>query len=709
MPESPSPDQLTTDQLTPAQPTAADDHPADGTILAERRHMAESRAALRQMRDHVSGLSAVGAAAVSEGPNVSTEHLKQVLYRRAKSLQDDPTVPLFFGRIDYHKSDLPERVYVGRRHVTGEAGGEPMVIDWRAPVALPFYRATRDDPMGIGLRRRFGFHAGLLTAYEDEDLIAGEQLDNSDILEAEIERPRTGPMRDIVATIQPEQDVIVRTALEQSVCVQGAPGTGKTAVGLHRAAFLLYAFRDQLSRSGVLVVGPNDSFLSYIADVLPALGEIDATQATVESLVSKATRLSVGRLEDARSAVIKGDARMAEVIKRAVWSHLRSAPGTLVVPRGSHQWRVGAYLADESVQTLKDRGVRYAAGREMLPQSLAHQVLLRMEAAGDSPDDRVQNAVARSRVVKAYAEHLWPAVDAAKLILRLLSEPEFLAEQADGLLTEEEQRLIVFAKPPRSVKSTKWTIADLVLIDEAGDQLNRTSSVGHVIIDEAQDLSPMQLRAVGRRASTGSVTVLGDLAQATTPWATTSWTDTLAHLGKPSATIEELVAGFRVPAAVIEFAGRLLPTIAPDLTPPHSIRRTRGDLVLTASTTPDDDLAAAVRTALKSEGSIGLITPDALLDSVSSGLQERGIDFAILGQETDPIDTDAFTRRVDIVPASIAKGLEFDHVVLYEPAAIVSGEPDPTTGLRRLYVCLTRAVTSLQIIHTAPLPEQLAA
>ena len=706
MPESPS----TTDPL-PISPSAAGptDHAVDDAISSERRHMDESRAALRQMREHVSGLNAVGAAAVSEGPNVSTEHLKQALYRRVKSLQDDPTVPLFFGRIDYRHSDLPERVYIGRRHVTGEAGGEPMVIDWRAPVALPFYRATRDEPMGIGLRRRFGFHAGLLTAFEDEDLLAGEQLQNSDILEAEIERPRTGPMRDIVATIQPEQDIIVRTDLDQSVCVQGAPGTGKTAVGLHRAAFLLYAFREQLSRSGVLVVGPNDSFLSYIADVLPALGEIDATQATVESLVSKSTGLKVGRLEDARSAVIKGDARMAEVIRRAVWSHLRPAEGNLVVPRGSHQWRVAAYLADESVQSIKNRGVRYAAGREMLPQRLAHQVLLRMEAFGDSPDDRVQNAVARSKVVKTYAEQLWPKVDAAKLILRLLTDAEFLAEQADGILTPEEQELIMFAKLPRSVKSAKWTIADLVLIDEAGDQLNRTPSVGHVIIDEAQDLSPMQLRAVGRRASTGSVTVLGDLAQATTPWATTSWTDTLAHLGKPAAAVEELVAGFRVPAAVIEFAGRLLPSIAPDLTPPHSIRRTRGDLVLTSSTTPADDLAAAVRTALGSEGSIGLITPDALLDSVSAGLIEHGIDFAVLGQETDPLDTEAFTRRVDIVPASIAKGLEFDHVVLYEPASIVSGEPDRTTGLRRLYVCLTRAVTSLQIVHTAPLPEQLAA
>ena len=677
-------------------------------LEAERQHMVDSRAALKRMHDWVSGLDAVGAAAVSEGPNVSTEHLKQALYRRAKALQDDPNVPLFFGRLNYDAVDLPGKIYIGRRHVTGEAGGEPMVIDWRAPVSLPFYQATRDDPMQVLLRRRFGFSHGQLSAYEDERLDAGEQLDNSDILEAEIERPRTGPMRDIVATIQPEQDVIVRSRLEQSICVQGAPGTGKTAVGLHRAAFLLYAFRDQLARSGVLVVGPNDSFLSYIADVLPALGEIDATQTTVETMVAKATGHPVRGLEDANAAVIKGDARMAEVIRRAVWSHLQPATETLVVPRGSHQWRVPAYLADEMVAAIKDRGVRYSAGREMLPQRLAHQVLLRMEAYGDSPDDRVQNAVARSRPVKAYAEQLWPKLDPAKLILRLLTDAAFLAEHADGILTEQEQQLIMPAKPGRSVKSMKWTLADVVLIDEAADQLYRTSSLGHVIIDEAQDLSAMQLRAVGRRASTGSVTVLGDLAQATTPWATTSWHDSLTHLGQADAAIEELVAGFRVPAAVIEFAARLLPSIAPGLTPPHSIRRTRGDLVLTPSRSAGDDLAAAVKTALDREGSIGLITPDRLLPQVREALTSHGVDYAVLGEERDPIDTEAFTRRVDIVPASIAKGLEFDHVVLHEPAAIIAGEPDHTTGLRRLYVCLTRAVTSLQIVHAEPLPDLLA-
>jgi DNA helicase IV len=673
-------------------------------LEAEREHLRESRAALQQMRDHAAGLEAHG------GDRVSTEHLKQVLHRRRKALEDDPNVPLFFGRLNYDATlgaEQDETLYIGRRHVVGEAGGEPMVIDWRAGMSLPFYQASAQDPMAVRLRRRFGFSGGELTAYEDEELTSGTDgtgSGGSEILESEIERPRTGPMRDIVATIQPEQDSIVRAGLSQSLCVQGAPGTGKTAVGLHRAAYLLYAFRDQLARSGVLVIGPNDSFLSYIADVLPALGEIDASQATVTSLVCRAGGVQVRGLDSVPAAVLKGDARMAEVLHRAVWSHLGTAPGVLVVPRGAHQWRVGAYLADEMVTELRTRGVRYSAGRAMLPQRLAHQVLLRIEAAGDSPDDRVQNAVAKSRPVKAYVDALWPALDPAKLVLRLLTDDTFLAAHADGLLTPDEQRLLQMPKPARSVSAARWSLADVVLIDEAADLLTRTPSLGHVILDEAQDLSPMQLRAVGRRASTGSVTVLGDLAQATTPWATRSWQESLTHLGHPEAVVEELVAGFRVPGAVIDFAARLLPQIAPALQPPHSVRRSRGELDLRRRPAPEAALAEAVLAALDQEGTVGVIVPDRSVSGVRSLLERAAVAFDLLGE-----DAQIFGSRVNLVPATLAKGLEFDHVVLLEPADIVAGEADEVTGLRRLYVCLTRAVTSLVVVHSGELPQVLAA
>src|SRR5688572_15846646 len=686
-------------------------------ILArERLHLSESRAALQRMRQHAAGLEAFG------GDHVSTEHLKQALYRRMKALEDAPTVPLFFGRLDYDTSrgaEQGETLYIGRRHVTGEAGGEPLVIDWRAGMSRPFYQARPGQPMGVRLRRRFGFSHGQLTAYEDEELTEAGPAAYSTIMESEIERPRTGPMRDIVATIQPEQDSIVRAGLSQSLCVQGAPGTGKTAIGLHRAAYLLYAFREQLARSGVLVVGPNDSFLSYIADVLPALGEIDAAQTTVTSLVSQANHLTVRGFDSVPTALIKGDARMAEVLHRAVWSYLGTPSAPLVVPRGAYQWRVGAHLTTEVVEELRQRGVRYEAGRAMLPQRLAHQVLLRMEAGGDSPDDRVQDAVARSKPVRAYADAVWPALDAVKLIMKLLTDAEFLAAAADGILSPEEQQLIMMRKPPRSAAAARWTLADVILIDEVADLLQRTPSRGHVIVDEAQDLSPMMLRAVGRRATTGSVTVLGDLAQATTPWATRSWRESLAHLGHPDAAISELSVGFRVPGAVIDFAARLLPQIAPALRPPHSVRRHRGELDVRPSMRIDDELVEAIRQTMRNEGTVGVIVAEAAVPHVRKLLNNNQLDYDLLGEDPKIFDAraDVASKETDgaqlrkpiLVPASLAKGLEFDHVVLLEPAEFVAGEPDQVTGLRRLYVCLTRAVTSLVVLHAAEMPAALAA
>ena len=681
--------------------------PPPTPLEAEQEHLDESRAALSRMRAVTAGLTAQG------GDRVSTEHLKQVLHRRMVSLQEDPTVPLFFGRLDYAAqlgAEHDETLYVGRRHITGEAGGEPLVIDWRAGMALPFYRARPADPMHVRRRRRFGFVRGALTAYEDEELAAGGPGRGTDstIVQSEIERPRTGPMRDIVATIQPEQDVIVRAGLDRSVCVQGAPGTGKTAVGLHRAAYLLYAHREQLARSGVLVVGPNASFLSYIGDVLPALGEIDAAQATVESLLADATGLEVRTTEPAPRARLKGDARLAEVVRRAVWTHLAPAAATLVLPRGIHSWRVPAYLADEVVAELLDRGVRYEAGRTMLAQRLAHQVLLRMEAAGDSPDDRVQAAVARSREVKAYVGSLWPALDPARLVLRLLTDGAFLAEAAEGVLTAEEQQELQAGRPGKTPKSARWTLADLALVDEARDVLMRTPSLGHVVLDEAQDLSAMMLRAVGRRASTGSMTVLGDLAQATTPWSVGSWTQSLNHLGQPDAVVTELVEGFRVPGLVIDYAARLLPVIAPTLTPPYSIRRSAGELDVRRTSEPLVGTVAAVREVLEHEGTVGVVVADAQVDEVAAALGEAGVAYTLLGEGQHDFEADMI-RRVDLVPATLVKGLEFDHVVLLEPARLVDAEADEVIGLRRLYVCLTRAVTTLVVVHELDLPTALAA
>ncbi|CAM5463700.1 HelD family protein [Streptomyces atroolivaceus] len=691
-------------------------------LVRERAHLAASRAALRAMREDVQALDIRDVTANW----VNAEVLQSQIDDRIKSLADLAHTPLFFGRLDYQHlvgtetaegasggvaRSAPagggcgrregERFYIGRRHVH-DAHGDPMVIDWRAPVSQPFYQASRNNPLDVDHRRRFGYTGGELTAYEDEHLTDPTETEQtSKLLQAEIERPRVGPMRDIVATIQPEQDEIVRSDLGGTVCVQGGPGTGKTAVGLHRVAYLLYAHRERLARTGTLVVGPNRSFLHYIEQVLPALGEMEVRQATVEDLV--ASRVEVRGTDESAAAVIKGDARMAEVLRRAVRSHVTTPAEPVVVVRGSRRWRVPAYEIEEMTVELLARDMRYGAAHEALPQRIAHAVLVRMEEAGEAPDDRVQNAVARNPAVKAAVKAIWPAVDPAKLVLRILTDAEFLATHAEGLLTGDEQKQILMARPARSVKSARWTAADAVLIDEAADLVARTHSLGHVVIDEAQDLSPMQYRAVGRRCSTGSATVLGDLAQGTTPWSTRSWEQALFHLGKSDAVVEELTAGFRVPREVIAYASRLLPSIAPGLAPVESVREAPGSLAVREVAVADLDAAvvAACEESLLQEGSIGLIAADARIPALSAALAAAGHSFLSPGQETTA------ESRLTLVPASLAKGLEYDYVVLDEPAAVVDGEPDERTGLRRLYVALTRAVSGLVVLHAAPLPDQL--
>ncbi|MCC3770744.1 AAA family ATPase [Streptomyces sp. UNOC14_S4] len=640
---------------------------------------------------------------------VNAAVLQRQIDDRITALADLAHTPLFFGRLDYHHAPgadqaegaQGERFYIGRRHVH-DADGDPMVIDWRAPVSQPFYRASKKDPMDVRTRRRFGYTGGELTAYEDEDLTdtaGAEQA--SKLLQSEIERPRVGPMRDIVATIQPEQDEIVRAGIGGTVCVQGAPGTGKTAVGLHRVAYLLYAHRERLARTGTLVIGPNRSFLHYIEQVLPALGELNVAQATVDDLVA---HVEARGTDEAAAACVKGDARMAEVLRRAVRSGVTMPTEPLVVVRGSRRWRVPAYEIEEIVRELLDRDIRYGAARDALPQRIAHAVLVRMEAAGEAPDDRVQDAVARNAAVKAVVKAVWPQVDPAKLVLRLLSDAEFLAEHASDVLTPEEQAGILWAKPARSVKSAKWSAADAVLIDEAADLVSRTASLGHVVLDEAQDLSPMQYRAVGRRCTTGSATILGDIAQGTTPWATRSWSEALTHLGKPEASVEELTQGFRVPREVIAYASRLLPSIAPELREATSVRESPGDFAVRSVAAEELDAAvvAACRAALAHEGSTGLIAADARIPELAAALTADGLPFLAPGEETSA------EARLTLVPATLAKGLEYDYVVLDEPSAVVDGEPDTRTGLRRLYVSLTRAVSGLTVLHARPLPGELA-
>jgi DNA helicase IV len=676
---------------------------SDPVLTRERDHLVRSRESLAAMRAVASTAGDVG------GDAFSSESLGAARGRRLKALADDPAVPPFFGRIDRSPDgERPdgESFHVGRRHIRDRAG-DPLVIDWRAPMSRSFYRATPAEPMGVRRRRRFGFAAGTLTSYEDEQLVAGADVAavESRILLEEIERPRVGPMRDIVATIQPDQDDLVRAGLDDSICVQGAPGTGKTAVGLHRAAYLLYTYPERLRRSGVLVVGPNRAFLRYIGEVLPALGEIGVTQTTVDDLLAPVAVRSVDAPE---VATLKGDARLAEVLRRAVLRQVRKPVDGVVVIVGTRRYRIPPEWLRRYVDDLRRGDIPYATARERLRFHVAEDVRRQREAAGGAPSDAETAQVARSPAVREFVDAVWPAVDPAVLLYELLSDRAALAAAARGLLDEDEQELLLWPKAPRSARSARWSAPDAVLVDEIAGLLARPESYGHVVLDEAQDLSAMQCRGIARRCPLGSVTVLGDLAQGTTPWSASDWRVTLAHLGKAGARVEPLTRGYRVPADVIAFANPLLPHLAVGLEPATSVRKAAGGLRVLTAAAPARAAAAEAVAALAEEGSIGLIAADADVPAVAAALDRLGARHAVLGAEGEPDDEpdERAEPRITVVPATLAKGLEYDQVVVAEPAAIVAAEP---RGLSRLYVVLTRAVSRLVVVHQRPLPAELAA
>jgi DNA helicase IV len=673
----------------------------------ERAHHDRCRAALTAMVDGAGEHVVTGEDVSASGADA--EVLGYRLRSRAKEMRELPEGPLFFGRLDFADGEHQGQSYrIGRLRISEHPAAPPLVVDWRAPVSRAFYQAGARDPQGVAVRRRFGWAPGSrgdsvdLTGLEDECLGRGEpQVSGhgrgrvSDIVAREIERPRVGPMRDIAATIQPEQDDLVRADLAVSVCVQGAPGTGKTAVGLHRAAYLLYTHPQRIRRGGLLILGPNRTFLTYIAAVLPALGETGVRQST---LLEEIARHPVTGADDERTAVVKHDARMAEVLRRALYARVSNGVGinSLEIPDGSYRWRVTAGELARIVADVRAEEPPYGVGRERVRSRVVRSVQLRAERRAGPQSGAWVQRVSRSRAVGEYVDAVWPRVRPEEVVAELLGNSGVLSAAADGLLDADEQKALVWAKPPRSWKSARWSAADLVLLDEVAGLVEHPEAYGHLVVDEAQDLSPMECRAIARRAPFGSLTVLGDLAQGTTPWAARSWATTLRHLGKPDATVVPLTTGFRVPKAVVALANRLLARLEVDVPAGRSLR---GDGELRIRPVPDgedDDLldavVDAVRDAAAREGSVGVVAADAEVDRVRRALDAAGITAA------DPSEP---TARVSVVPATLVKGLEYDHVVAVEPAAIAEAEE---RGLHRLYVVLTRAVSRLEVVHGRALP-----
>ncbi|MGW0334577.1 HelD family protein [Streptomyces sp. NPDC003011] len=707
------------------------------SLHRERAHHDRSRTALAAMVDGAREQVVTGEDVSASGADA--EVLGHRLRSQAKELGELPDGPLFFGRLDFARDAGAEHggqsYHIGRLRISEHPAGPPLVVDWRAPVSRAFYQASAHDPQGVAVRRRFGWAPGSrgdtadLTGLEDEhlgrersraddataprekspadDLGARDAPLASDIVAREIERPRVGPMRDIAATIQPEQDDLVRGDLSVSVCVQGAPGTGKTAVGLHRAAYLLYTHPQRIRRGGLLILGPSRTFLSYIAQVLPALGETGVRQSTLQEEIA---RHPVTGTDDVRTAVVKHDARMAQVLRRALYARVSAdGTGSLAVTDGSYRWRVSD---DELARILRDVRTEeppYAVGRERVRNRIVRCLQLRAERRAGPRGAAWVRRISGSRAVGAYVDAVWPRVKPEEVVAELLTDGEALAAAADGLLDAGEQKALLWAKPPRSWKSARWSAADLVLLDEVAGLVEHPEGYGHLVVDEAQDLSPMECRAIARRAPFGSLTVLGDLAQGTTPWAARSWDTVLRHLGKPDAAVVPLTTGFRVPQAVLTLANRLLAKLEVDVPPARSLRED-GELRIREAAAGGllDAVVDAVREALGREGSIGVVAADADVARVRAALDAAGIPAA--GPEE-------LGARLSVVPATLVKGLEYDHVVAVEPAAIVEGEGEgegqgegdgqgeaERRGLHRLYVVLTRAVSRLDVVHGRGLP-----
>jgi DNA helicase IV len=637
---------------------------------------------------------------------------------------------LVFGRIDRaaDNGDAGETFYIGRLAVSDE-GQEPVVVDWRAPVAEPFYRATGRAPMGLARRRHFATKGRQLLGIEDELFgdalrVAGGNGASSDgesssveltgrgALLTAIETGRTGRLTDIVATIQGEQDEIIRSELPGLLIVQGGPGTGKTVVALHRAAYLLYTHRFPLEGQGVLVVGPNRLFLGYIEQVLPSLGEAGVELVVLADLLTEPVR--VRGTDEPATGRVKGDLRMAKVLAKAVRDRRRPLRQDLRVPFGVETLRLTATQSATIIADARRRARTHNAGRRFVEQGV-FDALARSSRRDDVNAAAVRDRVRRTDEVRGALDWMWPLLTPAQFLHDLFGSRALLRSAAGNDLNDT-QREALYRDRSESVDDVVFASDDVPLLDEArallgprprrrrvGTEDDDVRTYGHIVVDEAQDLSPMQLRMLGRRSLNGSMTVVGDIAQATGAWAHANWDEIIAQLpDRKPARRAELTIGYRIPAPNMELAARVLHVAAPDLAPPRSIRED-GSPPLFVSVLPDDDFGRAIADVAVSEleavgtGNVGVIVPSSMVDVVSSGLEGAGVTF---GDAT----RHGLDERITVVPIGLAKGLELDASIVVEPAAIVDQEAQ---GLRALYVALTRATKRLAIVHARPLPEYL--
>jgi DNA helicase IV len=673
---------------------------------------------------------------------------------------------LCFGRMD---DTGGHTFYIGRIGLHDDEY-EPVLIDWRAPAARPFYSATPNDPVGL-LRRRHLYTRGRTVVSLDDEVFDLDRMSEDDrrglvgeaMLLAAIRRGRTGRMSDVVATIQAEQDRVIRSGLAGVLVVQGGPGTGKTVAALHRAAYLLYTHRRALERRGVLIIGPNATFLRYISQVLPSLGETDVVLSSLGELFPGVRATAEDSPE---AAVVKGDLRMVKVLRAAIRDRQRVPRGGLEIVADDVTLQIPAEACERARARARALRKPHNVARKLFVTEML-DALARAEAeALGRPLDQEDLPFTRARLwdeepVRKALDELWPFLTPQQLLAGFLGEEGAVRRAATGLNDAEREAL------SRSRPAGEWTVADVPLLDEAAELLgtddsadralrriaererreeesyaegvlqitgldgqgfvdaatlagrnrdtgpelttaeraaaDRSWAYGHVIIDEAQELSAMAWRMVMRRVPTRSLTVVGDVAQTGNAAGARSWGEMLDRYVKGRWREERLSVNYRTPAEIMTVAAGVLAAVAPDEEPPESVReegehpravRAAGSgLAEAVARVVEDELAELTAAG---EGRLAIIAPAARLAEVASAVPG-----AIPGDRAEALDA-----PVALLTVGQAKGLEFDRVVLADPAGIIAQSPK---GGHDLYVAITRATHRLAVVYEGELPAVLGA
>ena len=682
---------------------------------AEQAYVDHAYACLESARDRALELTAM--VEVGQGGTNQARFEREAIWDSVATRLgrlDMGDAALVFGRIDQEAEAGGGRFYIGRVGVW-DVDQDPVVVDWRAPIAEAFYRATGPVPMGLERRRHLVSRGRVVVGIEDE-LFGdperfrdgdGNRLKGEGALIAALETARTGRLGDIIGTIQAEQDDIIRAPLSGVHAVQGGPGTGKTVVALHRAAYLLYTHRFPLEGQGVLVVGPNRLFLAYIEQVLPSLGEAGVQMATLGDVVGG---VRVGdRREQDEVGRLKGDLRMVRFVSKAVRTRQRPMRADLRIGHGL-QWLV---LPVEKSQRIVDQARRryrtHNAARKFVEAEFYEALVA--SGRGDLDPEALRERLRGELSVREALEWMWPVLTPAQLLNDLLGSRALIRSADPSLTTEQVDAL--YRERVTQPDDLLWTASDAPLLDEARAVLgarpgrreeDTVRTYGHIVIDEVQDLSPMDLRMLDRRSLNGSMTVVGDIAQATGAWAHDDWEGILRHLPNRRPPVRhELTVGYRIPGPLMDVAARVLAVAAPDLAPPWSVRGD-GDpprfVALTGEQAEKlDGLAEVVRSELEAvgAGNLAVVTTDSQAADVEDALERAGIAY---GRPT----RQGLDAQVAVVPVGLVKGLEVDGAVVVEPARMVR---ERAQGLRALYVALTRATRRVAIVHAEPLPPVL--